>query len=974
MRRMIDLKKVWLVAVMAMAVAAIAGVNITEDTVLDADADWRSQGTVTVANGVTLNLNGHNLAVKGLDCQGSIIPYSATGYRYYRFKVDALASGRELQISEIKLFSGDRDITQQRHAVLWRKDNYTANYYPTFVPEVALDNNTGTKWFDDRNLDDVWVTLEYAQPVVVTHYQWFNGNDTNNRPGRRPTAWRFQGSNDNSTWDDLDVVTDANCTSGNYALAYSGSVNVPTEVTGVNEFKFFRFKVDAVRDPSADAVQICEIKLYSNDTDITGQRSGLQWKTENFSTAHGSYKPEKAFDWLFGNSEWFDTRINGADTRDDVWVTVAYASPVLVTKYQWWTGYDTITQWRRNPTAWRLQGSNDNENWTDLEVVSGAVCTTESQTLAYTGYVNIPKGLKIDITDGAQYRMSGTCTAPVTVLGCRLAADADLRCFGDNLNIRGNVDLAGHRLTVAGLAGDGVISSAEPAGDPPSYKFFRFKVDATKGGPLQISEVKLFAGNTDITRTYSAFHWNQDTFPSKYLNANSPLKAVDNNLGTKWFDDERLREDCWFTLEYAQPQQVTRYQWFTGDDTERCQNRNASSWCLMGSNDNVNWTDLEGRVGVTPTVANKALAYTGYVEAGDGSELRFEVPEGQTRTHSAVTLDRRVKLVKTGGGTLIAARSGNTHHGGTVVTAGILKPGVKQDASIFGAAGSMLVIEEGTQFLDDIQCLGSTAGVNWLIAGEGPDGSGAIKTTVGDNGNQTTAWGRGLYLADDALILRDEYAFDFEAIEFNTFRLGLNGHTLNLGATKYSPWFLVCSVLAPDEGTLVIGDNINFAPYKNFASSFPNATLVVSPGAFYNSGNSGEDAWSRAVTVSNFVYRSNSEISQMSEPTYVLGCYTPASIDSAPKVVLGDAEHLNVALDLSERSTPFDMDFGGGMSFAENAVVEVRLGARRCRTGECLVAWTEKPSVKFLSTNSLTHFEVQAQGLFIARGTIVFIR
>lgn len=794
-----------------MVVTAFADVNIMENMELEEDADWRGRGPVTIAAGVTLDLNGHDLMVNGLNCQGSIIPSPPPGYKFYRFKVDALANGTNLQISEIKLFSGEQDVTSQHSAVLWREDNYTTGYIPTYIPPVAFDGKTGTKWFDDRPLDDVWVTLEFPQPIYVTHYQWFNGNDTGSQQGRRPTAWRFQGSNDNATWVDLDVVVNANPTTTNYALAYTGTV----------------------------------------------------------------------------------------------------------------------------------------------------------------GKIN---GLIIDVTGGQTYALSGSCTAPVYVQSCRLSADVDLRCFGELLNITGNIDLAGHKMTVSALAGSGTVFSQEAAGAPPSYKFFRFKVDATKGGPLQISEVKLFSGDQDISRSYQTFHWNQETHPPQYLANYSPLKAVDNNLGTKWFDDERPTTDFWFTLEYAQPMQVTSYQWYTGDDTSSSQNRNPASWCLMGSNDNVNWTDLDGRVNVTPTVANMTMAYTGYIMVGDGSELRVDVPAGQTRTHSGVTLDKCVKFVKTGAGTLIAAQGGNNHHGGTVVEEGILKPGVRSDTSLFGAVGSTITIASGAQFLDDIHCYGSTAGLNWIIAGEGPDGTGAIKAPTYFADNRLVAWGRGLALADDALIRRDVYAFDFESPGFNPFRMALNGHTLTLKAAQYSQWFLVCSVMATGEGTLVIDDNINFAPYRELPSQFPNTTIIVGPGACYNTGNGETDVATRALTVSNFIYRSTSTISQKREPTYVLGRYAPASVDSAPYVVLGDAEHLKVTLDLSERTTPFDVTFGGGLSFADNALVQVELGTRRCHQGDCLVAWTERPSAKFVSTAPMTHFETRADGLYISPGTLVYIR
>lgn len=50
----------------------LADVNITEDVALDADADWRGQGVVNIAQGATLDLRGHSLRVSGIAGDGTI--------------------------------------------------------------------------------------------------------------------------------------------------------------------------------------------------------------------------------------------------------------------------------------------------------------------------------------------------------------------------------------------------------------------------------------------------------------------------------------------------------------------------------------------------------------------------------------------------------------------------------------------------------------------------------------------------------------------------------------------------------------------------------------------------------------------------------------------------------------------------------------------------------------------------------------
>ena len=70
-------------AIAAVCVAAAlpswAATNITENVTLTEDTDWREHGHVTIDSGVTVDLNGHKLKVKGLTCNGSIV--GAESYR-----------------------------------------------------------------------------------------------------------------------------------------------------------------------------------------------------------------------------------------------------------------------------------------------------------------------------------------------------------------------------------------------------------------------------------------------------------------------------------------------------------------------------------------------------------------------------------------------------------------------------------------------------------------------------------------------------------------------------------------------------------------------------------------------------------------------------------------------------------------------------------------------------------------------------
>ena len=150
-----------------------------------------------------------------------------------------------------------------------------------------------------------------------------------------------------------------------------------------------------------------------------------------------------------------------------------------------------------------------------------------------------------------------------------------------------------------------------------AYRFYRFAVDLTAGDAVQISELKLFSEAQDITRTCSAVRYEEGTFNPQFKNGFNPLKAVDGNLATKWYDDRAAADkrtafgkDVWLVLEYAKPVAVTRYEWYVADDTSRHTGRNPLAWRLQGSSDGKSWTDLDVVACAMPHTFDKTLAYS----------------------------------------------------------------------------------------------------------------------------------------------------------------------------------------------------------------------------------------------------------------------------------------------------------------------------------------------------------------------------
>ena len=316
------MKNCWLACVVV-AWSACADVTISEDTTLSADTDWRDQGTVVVADGVTLNLGGHKFYVSALGGNGTIDGTGKPAFKYYRFKVED-TRGTFLQVSELKLYNGDTDVTGQHIALYSDTTTVTDDTLaPTVAagritpdaekPEKLVDGEVGTKWLDFRSdprysaeiRAAAWVTLEFPDKTQIDRYEWYTANDTQANPGRNPTTWRLQGSDDNASWADLDVQVDrGDLTTESMKLAYSGvpglgtgelHVDVPSGVTAENASVSLVGRLKLVKDGAGELVAKKAGQTYAGGTLVAGGTLALpmssdqnEWSPVRFTNPFGA--------------------------------------------------------------------------------------------------------------------------------------------------------------------------------------------------------------------------------------------------------------------------------------------------------------------------------------------------------------------------------------------------------------------------------------------------------------------------------------------------------------------------------------------------------------------------------------------------------------------------------------------------------------------------------------------------------------
>ena len=169
--------------------------------------------------------------------------------------------------------------------------------------------------------------------------------------------------------------------------------------TGVS-YTHYRFKVDAIHGASAIGMQISELALLCDGENVT--RKHLEsvarapsvprsvadpngtgtWNDMNINHKEGVAKAiDGTTETKFYDCNASPTRSN-AEYRDMCWVELSYTNALRVTAYRWATANDStaLTAGCRTPTAFRLQGSDDGETWTDIDVQANFVPPTTTFT------------------------------------------------------------------------------------------------------------------------------------------------------------------------------------------------------------------------------------------------------------------------------------------------------------------------------------------------------------------------------------------------------------------------------------------------------------------------------------------------------------------------------------------------------------------------------------------------------------------
>lgn len=219
--------------------------------------------------------------------------------------------------------------------------------------EKSVDGDAASKWcFEHLNKTVIWQAA-YAAPQTFGGYSFTSAGDV---AARDPQTWTFEGSNDGTTWTQLDSRALSGTTTPVWPFPSRGlKVNFTPASTG--SFRFYRFVFTP--NVAVPHFQVAEITL--NPTNVVGVTNPSY---ADHAVPASNQLVEKSVDGSVA-TKWCVVHQN----KPLVWQS-RYSAPLTITGYSL-SSADDVPE--RDPRTWTLEGSADGNLWTliDSRTLSG---------------------------------------------------------------------------------------------------------------------------------------------------------------------------------------------------------------------------------------------------------------------------------------------------------------------------------------------------------------------------------------------------------------------------------------------------------------------------------------------------------------------------------------------------------------------------------------------------------------------------
>ena len=268
---------------------------------------------------------------------------NATGYRYYLLEITAIEEGGLVQLSEVDFL----DETLSEYPDVTVLDGTDSGISNENWVNIA-DNDLHTKYCGHFNGRAIFL-FDAHEEIIITAYRMYTANDTQACYGRNPRSWNLYATNElsggveDSDWLLLDAHEgDRTMQAVNYT-PYDFYVTDPNDPNG---FRFFMLEM------------------------LEAQRHGTQLQLAEvvfLNEAGEPYRNVKAYDGqceYYGGESWENLTDGDVGTKwcgtfhEPAYFYFQAGHCMLPAAYRMYTANDADTHPNRNPTSWRLWGSN----------------------------------------------------------------------------------------------------------------------------------------------------------------------------------------------------------------------------------------------------------------------------------------------------------------------------------------------------------------------------------------------------------------------------------------------------------------------------------------------------------------------------------------------------------------------------------------------------------------------------------------
>ncbi|MGG8495719.1 basic secretory protein-like protein [Tenacibaculum sp. TC6] len=326
----------------------------------------------------------------------NFIPVNGTG-RYVRIKgIKRSAASFGYSINELKVYGGksiislppsntNQDLTQPGGAI--SESNNNSPSYESIAN--LIDNSSNTKYLTFNAA--ATVTYNFSKNYVLSGYTLTSANDA---PERDPSSWVLEGSNDGTTWVEVDRRS-------NHRFSNRKEKKEFTFTTSLG-FSKVRFKFN---NTSGTVFQLAELEIFGKEGSITppnGNQTDLTQPGGTISESNNNSPSYESIANLIDNS----SNTKYLTFNPTTTVTYSFSKSYVLTGYSLTSANDAP---ERDPSSWVLEGSNNGTTWVEIDRRSNHRFTNRKEKKEFTfttgsGFTKVR--FKFNNTSGSLFQLA----------------------------------------------------------------------------------------------------------------------------------------------------------------------------------------------------------------------------------------------------------------------------------------------------------------------------------------------------------------------------------------------------------------------------------------------------------------------------------------------------------------------------------------------------------------------------------------